>query len=141
MVQYLQDKQGLPYHDDLYNCFMDEWGDVESFENELFAVSIPYPIVAIQNEKMIAGLAFTRYPSPIDGRMAPWINALLVLPEWRHQGIAGALIERAMAAVTTMNITSLCVYTNVPDLYLKKGWQLMYLEDGQSVMQVDLTLA
>lgn len=54
-----------------------------------------------------------------------WINTLLVAPKFRRIGIGSRLVQEAERHVAKVGTGELYVYTNVPQLYQKLGWELV----------------
>ena len=53
----------------------------------------------------------------------PWLAGLLVFPEFRNRGVAGALIESVHQAVQLAGEREAFLYTSIPALYEKFGWK------------------
>lgn len=95
----------------------------------------PAPLLAISEEgKLIGGLAFTIAPEPQSTTNSIWINALLVAPEHRGQGVASKLIRAAERAAALKNLTKLFVYTEYAALYTGCSWELLETKEGNSVL-------
>jgi len=131
----------------LAKWFSAEWNSSEPFNNAIPPFIVPEPILAFDKSKLIAGLAFKMYPSPMDESnqtMGLWINAVLTHPDHRHQQIASKLIKQALIqakdkyAIQTINTQpdqkNLYVYTHLPDLYLKLGWKQVKQQDNFYVL-------
>lgn len=54
----------------------------------------------------------------------PWLAGLLVFPEFRGKGVAGALIEALMEAARAAGEREAFLYTSIPALYEKFGWKI-----------------
>lgn len=54
----------------------------------------------------------------------PWLAGLLVFPEFRGKGVAGALIEALMEATRAAGEREAFLYTSIPALYEKFGWTI-----------------
>ncbi len=92
-------------------------------------MEIPTPIVALEDNRVIGGAAFSNYTQPGGTNTVTWLNAVLVLPEFRGRGIASRLI-RAAEEISPL----LYALTDIPDLYTKLGWQIHHTaEDGHVV--------
>jgi N-acetylglutamate synthase-like GNAT family acetyltransferase len=65
---------------------------------------------------------------------AIWINAVLVAPEYRRQGVGSGLIRAAEEAARRVGIPSLYALTEVPDLYSKLSWSVFNHEGADFVM-------
>lgn len=83
------DSNSDPFHTNLLRkWFVEEWGEIDPFEGVVKSVEVPRPLLLIENEKLIGGLAFTSAVKPNSNEFGVWVNALLVLPEYRGQGLA-----------------------------------------------------
>jgi GNAT superfamily N-acetyltransferase len=119
----------------LYSMFIGVWEDMEAFESTKFGLSIPNPMVALENNQIIGGASFTRYQEPDGSKMVIWLNALYVRPENRSQGIATELIHASRGVAK-----SLYALTDVADLYAKAGWNIVKIDrDGTIVKRVEET--
>lgn len=107
-----------------------EWPDVGVFETVKHGVTIPKPIVAIENNTVIGGLSFTCYKAPDCEQTAVWVNTVFVIPNFRHQGIATKLIEASQKSGN-------CLYalTNIPVLYTKIGWQAVNISSSGTIVK------
>lgn len=83
---------GSKYELDLNLLLNEEWPDIGSFENEKYGISIPNPIGIIENGKVVGGLFFTSYKAPSSEEIVVWVNAVLVKPSFRGQGL-GIMVE------------------------------------------------
>lgn len=104
----------------LRDWFVKEWTEVDNFEDTKSGLIIPAPLLVIENQKLLGGLAFTRFE--VSGNLELWINALLVAPECRGLGIGSELINAAVVEAKHLSIHELFVYTHIPKLYQKAGW-------------------
>ncbi|WED25262.1 GNAT family N-acetyltransferase [Vibrio sp. DW001] len=102
-----------------------EWNDVEPIASEQDGLPLPLPILAIEEEVLVGGLAFTRFLEPNGTSQVIWINAVLIKPEFRGCGFASRLINRATEVLFEFEQSTLYVYTNVPKLYFQLGWEMV----------------
>ncbi len=54
----------------------------------------------------------------------PWLAGLLVFPEFRSKGVAGALIEALMEVARAAGEREAFLYTSIPALYKTFGWKM-----------------
>ncbi len=106
----------------LRKWFEAEWGEVDPFDTQINGSAVPLPIVAVNKGELVGGLAFTRFPCPQSSSQALWVNALLVDPGYRNQGISSLLIKAAESLGSQLGETHLYSYTDIPHLYIKQNW-------------------
>ena len=83
----------MQYYDDLQKQLENEWPKFPPINPADRA--IPKPLVALTSSNALAGgLVFTAAKSPLSDELAIWINAVLVAPEYRRQGVGSRLIRR-----------------------------------------------
>lgn len=123
------------YLTELYQWFEAEWDDVEPLASIKEGKIIPNPIVALDNGKLIGGLVFTRFLSPITQELAVWINGVFVTPENRKQGISSQLINQAEKVVMEMAESELLVFTHIPALYSNLQWKIIETHDDHFVLK------
>lgn len=123
------------YLTELYQWFEAEWDDVEPLASIKEGKIIPNPIVALENGKLVGGLVFTRFLSPITQELAVWINGVFVTPENRKQGISSQLINQAEKVVIEMAESELLVFTHIPVLYSNLQWKIIETHDDHFVLK------
>ena len=117
--------------DRLWHAWWQEDGEpvsavVAALEEVVAAPAFPFTLVALR-DGIFAGTV-TAVATDLDERpeLGPWIAALWVDPAFRHQGIAGALVERATATMFGQGHGQVYLYA-VPalrDFYRRLGWDL-----------------
>ena len=123
----------------LRELFTREWGQIDAFEGLLHGKDLPRPLVALDNsETLLGGLAFSTYKHPSREGHTLWINALLVIPSHRSNGIASRLVKEAECVASELGFNSLHVYTNVPSLYQRLSWRVVSTAGQHQVLTVDL---
>ena len=85
-------------------------------------------LVAVMNDVVMGGLAYSRFKEPHHGGEVIWINAVFVSAEYRGKGIASRLINAGVSQVLTSSQDYLYAYTNVPALYQSLGWSEVDIE-------------
>jgi len=109
-----------------------EWPEIGSFEKEMYGVSIPNPMGVLIDEAIIGGLSFTSAKAPQSEEIVVWINAVLVQPSYRHRGIASKLIAAAESTAE-----KLFALTDIPELYIKVGWQVVSYDSEGTVVKYE----
>ncbi|MDF4331273.1 GNAT family N-acetyltransferase [Vibrio parahaemolyticus] len=124
----------------LEKLFQTEWSDflfADAYKSENY---LPPVLVALRNNEVIGGLAYSRYQEPYGNSEVIWLNAVFVSPEWRGQGIASELINRGVNQVSETLQKNLYAYTNVMQLYKSLGWSVVDIdsEPNHSVVSIPL---
>ncbi len=133
-------KENSQYWIALEKLFQTEWSDflfADTYKSENY---LPPVLVAVRNNEVIGGLAYSRYQEPYGNSEVIWLNAVFVSPEWRGQGIASELINRGVNQVSELNQNNIYAYTNVAQLYKSLGWPVVDIdsEPNHSVVSISL---
>ncbi len=113
----LKEEANSPVLTEFRNLLENEWGKFAPFEQEKLGIASPPPLVAIEQNELLGGLAFSLWPHPGSNSIAIWINGLLVKPEYRNRRIATKLVKEAM-----LQEKLIFVVTEYPRLYKNLGW-------------------
>ncbi len=123
----------MRYYDDLQRRLQNEWPNYPPMN--LADDAIPKPLVALTSSKLLAGgLAFIAANRPQSDELAIWINAVLVAPEYRRQGLGSRLIEAAQRCARQAGLLRLYALTELPELYTKLNWSIFSNEGADFVM-------
>ncbi|WP_232460266.1 GNAT family N-acetyltransferase [Vibrio syngnathi] len=124
----------------LERLFQTEWSDFLFADTYKSEAHLPPVIVALRNNEVIGGLAYSCFKEPQGNSEVIWFNAVFVSPELRGQGIASELINRGVKQVSEAVQGNLYAYTNVAPLYLSLGWSVVDIESApnHSVMSFSL---
>lgn len=114
---------------DLESLFQSEWQD---FCFEGYSSELPSPLIAVCDDEVIGGLAYTFHPEPRGDIDVVWLNALYISSDYRGQGIASTLISESLKTITKLNQNRVYVYTNIPTLYQKLGWSFVEAETEEN---------
>ncbi|HCG7916489.1 GNAT family N-acetyltransferase [Vibrio parahaemolyticus] len=133
-------KENSQYWIALEKLFQTEWSDflfADTYKSENY---LPPVLVAVRNNEVIGGLAYSRYQEPYGNSEVIWLNAVFVSPEWRGQGIASELINRGVNQVSELNQNNIYAYTNAAQLYKSLGWSVVDIdsEPNHSVVSISL---
>ncbi|GEN27204.1 N-acetyltransferase GCN5 [Halovibrio variabilis] len=106
---------------------------------------VPSIFVAMQGETPIGTASLIADDMSIRREFTPWLASVFVVPEWRGQGIASALVRQVETEATAKGLERFYLYT--PDqqsLYRRLGWQelesLEYRGETVTVMSRQLGL-
>ncbi|EGQ8400121.1 acetyltransferase [Vibrio parahaemolyticus] len=124
----------------LEKLFQTEWSDFLFANTYKSKADLPPVIVAVRNNEVIGGLAYSRYQEPHGNSEVIWLNAVFVSPEWRGQGIASELINRGVNQVSELFQNNLYAYTNVAQLYESLGWSVVDIESEPNHSVVSISL-
>ncbi|MDN3679104.1 GNAT family N-acetyltransferase [Vibrio tapetis subsp. quintayensis] len=139
MIDIVESQTGSRYLTEVTRLFQSEWPDFEPYTPVVNGFEVPLPILALSNADLVGGLAFTRFPEPNANRQALWINAVLVEAKSRKQGVSSNLIRRAESLAKHNGELSLYVYTHIPTLYQKLGWEVTDTSDEHMVLRKTLS--
>ena len=133
---------------ELRNLFLTEWATVDAFDDHQFEAdwfggnerqsNLPAPLLALESNNLVGGLSFTWFRPDDLTNAKLWINAILVKPAFRGNGIATSLIKEAIVSASKTDETELFVYTEIPLLYTSVGWQLVSCPDQNHVLKTSL---
>ncbi|HHQ4529702.1 GNAT family N-acetyltransferase [Aeromonas hydrophila] len=120
--------------------FQSEWPDFQLCDAYTENASLPPVVIAVANDVVIGGLAYSRFKEPHHDGEVIWINAVLVSADHRGKGIASQLINAGVSQITSSSQGYLYAYTNVPALYQSLGWSEVDIESepDHKVMQISL---
>ncbi len=120
--------------------FQIEWPDFRFANTYTLGTQLPPVIIAAIGNRVIGGLAYSRFQEPHQNHDLTWLNAVFVSSEYRGRGIASELINRGVNQMPGYDQNYLYVYTNVPPLYQSLGWSVVDIESepNHSVMSISL---
>ena len=124
----------------LEKLFQTEWSDFLFVDTYKLESNLPPVIVALRENQVIGGLAYSRFTEPHGDSEVIWLNAVFVSNEWRGQGIASELINRGFRQVSATTQSNLYAYTHIVPLYESLGWSEVDIESevNHKVMKVSL---
>jgi GNAT superfamily N-acetyltransferase len=134
---YIADSSlAMQHYDDLQKRLQNEWPKFPPINPPNHAV--PKPLVAVTSSNVLAGgLAFIAARSSPSGEPAIWINAVLVAPEYRRQGVGSRLIQEAQEVARRAGVPRLYALTELPELYSKLNWSILSNDGADFVMTWD----
>ena len=120
--------------------FQSAWPDFKFCDSYTPEVQLPPVIIALANEQLIGGLAYSDFKAPFSDEKVIWINALYVDPIWRNNTVASQLLQQAIVQMPKGRQDHLYAYTNVPALYASLGWSALNIESepDHKVMAIKL---
>lgn len=129
-----------PYLSRLEQLFQSEWPDFRLCDAYAKDANLPPVLVAVMNDVVMGGLAYSRFKEPHHGGDVIWINAVFVSAEYRGKGIARQLINAGVSQLLESSQDYLYAYTNVPKLYQSLGWSEVDIESepDHKVMSISL---
>ena len=106
----------------LQEWYIAEWEEIDFYKGATDGLTVPSPLLALDDRELLGGLTFSRYLAPGSLEIGLWINALLVAPKHRGNGIASLLIQAAEGESANIEAKELFAKTDIPEMYLKLGW-------------------
>lgn len=84
---------------------------------------IPSFFIAISDGKLAGSAALVKEDMDTRTDLSPWLTAVYVKDQYRHQGVATALIARCESEAIDLNFNTWYLYTeSASGLYEKLGW-------------------
>ena len=133
-IQIKSYPQASEHHVNFQDWCVAEWEKIDPFFVDRFGTTLPDPIYATHDGRLVGGLVFTRAIPNHASDYELWINAIIVAPSHRRQGIASGLIRAAQTMIAASTDTRLYALTDVPELYAKLGWETIETGKDGSVM-------
>ena len=124
----------------LADWFTAQWEPVDVYRGAEPGFVVPDPLLAVESDELLAGLALSRYKAVGSEQLSIWINALIVAPGHRGRGIASMLIRAAESAAIKVQAAEIFAKTDVPDLYRKLGWVDLAEEDDSFILKKVLSV-
>tara|TARA_R110002012_G_scaffold9835_1_gene45660 strand:- start:5620 stop:6099 length:480 start_codon:yes stop_codon:yes gene_type:complete len=97
---------------------------IEDTRHQCGERGVPSLFVALHGETPVGTACLIANDMSTRPALTPWLASLFVVPEWRGQGIASALVRRVEAEAQACGLEHFYLYT--PDqqaLYQRLGWQ------------------
>ena len=82
----------------------------------------PTTLVMVESEKPVAFISLIKYQVKNWEHLTHWVDALIVAPTHRGNGLASELLAFAAARANLLGIRELHAYTDKLTLYGKQGW-------------------
>lgn len=124
------------YKDKMADWFHEKWGVpteayLESMDEALTTESgVPEWYVAVDGEKIIAGLGVIENDFHDRKDLAPNICAVYTEEEYRKQGIAGELLNRIVGDLKVKGVTPVYLVTDHTGFYERYGWEFLCTAQG-----------
>lgn len=116
--------------------FSEKWKNpitayLESMEESIFnKKSVPQWYIALENERIIAGLGIIENDFHNRKDLAPNICAVYTEQDKRRNGIAGALLNYACEDMKSIGVDTLYLITNHTSFYEHYGWKYLCMVQG-----------
>lgn len=124
------------YKDKMADWFHEKWGVpteayLESMDEALTSESgVPEWYVAVDGEKIIAGLGVIENDFHDRKDLAPNVCAVYTEEEYRKQGIAGELLNRIVGDLKDKGVTPVYLVTDHTGFYERYGWEFFCTAQG-----------
>jgi N-acetylglutamate synthase-like GNAT family acetyltransferase len=90
---------------------------------ELGYRQIPTTVVAFKDKQVFGSAQLIRHDMDTRIELTPWLAGIYTASEYRHQGIASALVRRIIEEAHALNIGKFYLYTpSAEAFYVKLGW-------------------
>ena len=116
--------------------FHEKWGIPEEAYRESMSdclrASGPVPqwYIAVDGQRFIGGLGVIENDFHDRKDLSPNVCAVFVEPEYRGQGIAGALLNRVCAEMKALGVETLYLLTDHDSFYERYGWEFFCMAQG-----------
>jgi len=103
--------------------------------------SIPLSLLALVGNEPAGTVQLVRTDSRERPDLTPWLAALYVTPEHRHQGIGGALVRELASEARRLGCGEVFLETDIPDFYAREGGATRFqsLAEGGWIMRIGLS--
>jgi N-acetylglutamate synthase-like GNAT family acetyltransferase len=130
-IEYLADRMDcVPV---IAKLIHDEWGFLRpnlAVEKRIADIErwgvkrkIPTAFVALSDDRAVGCAALIAHDMDTRMDLSPWLASVIVVPEYRKQRIASALVRRIAEEARTLAVTTLYLYTDKSEsLYAGLGW-------------------
>ncbi len=124
------------YKDKMADWFHEKWGVpteayLESMDEALTSESgVPEWYVAVDGEKIIAGLGVIENDFHDRKDLAPNVCAVYTEEEYRKQGVAGELLNRIVGDLKDKGVTPVYLVTDHTGFYERYGWEFFCTAQG-----------
>lgn len=102
----------------------------ESMEASLTGCAVPRWYVAMEDGEIIGGLGVIENDFHDRKDLHPNVCAVYVEPEYRCQGLAGALLERVCGDMKELGFEKLYLLTDHTSFYERYGWEFLCMAQG-----------
>jgi GNAT superfamily N-acetyltransferase len=135
VILIVSSRSASPHLSQLREWMTNEWGKIDPFDGGYEDRIVPPPVLAIDGDELLGGLAFTNAPVQRTEKIGLWVNVLFVLPKYRGRGIGSKLVAEAEVEAKDVKADELFVYTDVPSLYEKLGWTILDDSGANTVLR------
>lgn len=106
---------------------------------------IPTIYVALNGDELLGSVGLNEHDMNTHQTLSPWVSGMYVKPAARGQGVASALVRRAVDQAAGIGIARLYLYTDTArGLYEKLGWYVFeedqYEGKRVAIMAIDTAL-
>ena len=101
------------------------------------ADSIPLSLVALNAGTPVGTVNLVANDNEERPDLAPWLAALLVLPDHRRQGVGSILVRALVAEATRLRVPQMYLGTDLPQFYSRLGAEIHEaLSDEYCIMSI-----
>lgn len=116
----------------------------EHFESRLNTDSLPISYIALINDLPVGTIALLTSSVTTHTHLGPWLGALYVRPDHRHQGIGMRLVAQALKKARELGVGGVYagISSSAEDIYTREGWRVtervLYCGQPMSIMRYEL---
>ena len=99
---------------------------------------IPFALVAERDGRLCGNTLVIESDESSRPQLTPWLAALWVDEDMRHQGVAAALLEEAIRRSTALGVEQLYLIARpaLRDFYARRGWDPIEDDVGEARLTV-----
>jgi GNAT superfamily N-acetyltransferase len=87
---------------------------------------IPTTVIAFKDKQVFGSAQLIAHDMDTHMHLSPWLAGIYTASEYRHQGIASALVRRIIEEARSLGVGKFYLYTpNAEALYAKLGWTVI----------------
>lgn len=107
-----------------FNPLLTLEGRAEAISSAAGQEGIPSIFIALSGDQLVGSAALVKNDMHSRLDLSPWLAAVYVKEDFRHQGVASKLIARCEDEAARSNVSTLYLYTEfAAKLYEKLGWR------------------
>lgn len=116
------------YFENVFNSIFGEWGENNHnywkswIKSSIKATGIPSTYVVLKNKEYVGTFSFWNCDMQSRQDLFPWLGGIVVVPDYRGQGIGLFIQEQAKKILKKERIEQAYLFTELTGFYEKTGW-------------------